>query len=45
LRKLREKKGLLQEKLVHLSGVANNAMVKIETSKNQNPTKLMELCV
>jgi transcriptional regulator with XRE-family HTH domain len=38
LKKLREKKGLSQEKLARLSDVANNTIVKIEAGKNQNPT-------
>jgi len=38
LRKLREAKGLSQEKLARLSDVANNTIVKIEAGKNQNPT-------
>lgn len=38
LRKLREMKGLSQEKLARLSDVANNTIVKIEAGKNQNPT-------
>ena len=38
LRKLRETKGLSQEKLARLSDVANNTIVKIEAGKNQNPT-------
>ena len=38
LRKLREEKGLSQEKLARLSDVANNTIIKIEGGKNQNPT-------
>lgn len=38
MRKLRETKGLSQEKLARLSDVANNTIVKIEAGKNQNPT-------
>jgi transcriptional regulator with XRE-family HTH domain len=38
LRKLRESKGLSQEKLARLADVANNTIVKIEAGKNQNPT-------
>lgn len=38
LKKLREEKGLSQEKLARLSDVANNTIVKIEAGKNQNPT-------
>ena len=38
LRKLREAKGLSQEKLARLADVANNIIIKIEAGKNQNPT-------
>ncbi|MBU1038766.1 helix-turn-helix domain-containing protein [Patescibacteria group bacterium] len=38
LRKLREVKGLSQEKLARLADVALNTIVKIETGRNQNPT-------
>ena len=38
LRKLREAKGLSQEKLARLADVANNTFIKIEAGKNQNPT-------
>lgn len=38
LRKLREAKGLSQEKLARLADVSNNTIIKIETGKNQNPT-------
>ena len=38
LRKLREAKGLSQEKLARLANVANNTIIKIEAGKNQNPT-------
>lgn len=38
MKKLRETKGLSQEKLARLSDVANNTIVKIEAGKNQNPT-------
>ena len=38
LRKLRKDKGLSQEKLARLADVANNTIIKIEASKNQNPT-------
>ena len=38
LRKLREAKGLSQEKLARLADVANNTIIKIEAGKNQNPT-------
>lgn len=38
LRKLREQKGLTQEKLARLADVSNNTVIKIEAGKNQNPT-------
>lgn len=38
LRKMREAKGLSQEKLARMADVANNTIIKIETGKNQNPT-------
>jgi transcriptional regulator with XRE-family HTH domain len=38
LRKMREAKGLSQEKLARMSDVANNTIIKIESGKNQNPT-------
>ncbi len=38
LRKMREAKGLSQEKLARLADVANNTIIKIEAGKNQNPT-------
>ena len=38
LRKLREAKGLSQEKLARLADVANNTIIKIESGENQNPT-------
>jgi transcriptional regulator with XRE-family HTH domain len=38
LRKLRETKGLSQEKLARMADVANNTIVKIESGENQNPT-------
>ncbi len=38
LRKLRDAKGLSQEKLARLADVANNTIVKIEAGKNKNPT-------
>ncbi|TSC91385.1 MAG: XRE family transcriptional regulator [Parcubacteria group bacterium Licking1014_17] len=38
LRKLRDAKGLTQEKLARLADVANNTIIKIEAGKNQNPT-------
>ena len=38
LKKLRETKKLSQEKLARLADVANNTIIKIEASKNLNPT-------
>ncbi|OHB17355.1 MAG: hypothetical protein A2734_02925 [Parcubacteria group bacterium RIFCSPHIGHO2_01_FULL_40_30] len=38
LRKMREAKGLSQEKLARLADVANNTIIKIEGEKNKNPT-------
>jgi len=38
LRKMREAKGLSEEKLARMADVANNAIIKIEAGKNQNPT-------
>ena len=38
LRKLREAKGLSQEKLARLADVANNTLIKMETGENKNPT-------
>ena len=38
LRKLREGKGLSQEKLARLADVANNTLIKMETGENKNPT-------
>lgn len=38
LRKLREQKGLTQEKLARLADVSNNTVIKIEAGKNENPT-------
>jgi transcriptional regulator with XRE-family HTH domain len=38
LRKMREAKGLSQEKLARMVDVANNTIIKIESGKNQNPT-------
>ena len=35
---MREAKGFSQEKLARLADVANNTIIKIEASKNQNPT-------
>jgi transcriptional regulator with XRE-family HTH domain len=38
LRKMREAKGLSQEKLARMADVVNNTIIKIEAGKNQNPT-------
>ena len=38
LKKLREKKGLSQDRLPKLPGVANNTIIKIEQGENENPT-------
>ena len=38
VKRLREAKGLSQEKLARLADVANNTIIKIEAGKNQNPT-------
>jgi len=38
IKKLREAKGLSQEKLARLADVANNTLIKMESGKNQNPT-------
>ena len=38
LKKMRETKGISQEKLARLADVANNTIIKIEGGKNQNPT-------
>ena len=38
IKRLREAKGLSQEKLARLADVANNTIIKIEAGKNQNPT-------
>lgn len=38
LRRMREAKGLSQEKLARLADVANNTIIKIEGEKNKNPT-------
>ena len=38
IKKLREAKGLSQEKLARLADVANNTLIKMETGKNINPT-------
>jgi len=36
--RLREKKGLSQEKLARLADVSNNTIVNIEAGKQKNPT-------
>jgi len=38
IKKLREAKGLSQEKLARLAEVANNTLIKMESGENQNPT-------
>jgi transcriptional regulator with XRE-family HTH domain len=38
LKKLREKKGLSQDRLAKLADVANNTIIKIEQRENENPT-------
>ena len=38
IRKLREEKGLSQEKLARLADVSNNTIVNIEAGKQKNPT-------
>ena len=38
LKKLREKKGLSQDRLAKLANVANNTIIKIEQGENKNPT-------
>jgi len=38
VKKLREAKGLSQEKLARLADVANNTLIKMETGENKNPT-------
>lgn len=38
IKKLREVKGLSQEKLARLADVANNTLIKMETGENKNPT-------
>jgi transcriptional regulator with XRE-family HTH domain len=37
LKKLREKKGLLQDRLAKLANIANNTIIKIEQGENMNP--------
>jgi transcriptional regulator with XRE-family HTH domain len=38
VKRLREAKGLSQERLARLADVANNTLIKIETEENKNPT-------
>lgn len=38
LKKLREKKGLSQDRLAKLADLANNTIIKIEQGENINPT-------
>lgn len=38
IKKLREAKGLSQEKLARLADVANNTLIKMESGGNKNPT-------
>ena len=38
LKKIREKKGLSQDRLAKLADVANNTIIKIEQGENINPT-------
>jgi putative transcriptional regulator len=38
LRKLREQKGLSQDRLAKIADIANNTIIKIEQGENQNPT-------
>lgn len=38
IKKLRERKGLSQEKLARLADVSNNTIVNIESGKQTNPT-------
>jgi transcriptional regulator with XRE-family HTH domain len=37
LKKLREKKGLSQDRLAKLADIANNTIIKIERGENINP--------
>ena len=37
LKKLRERKGLSQDRLAKLADIANNTIIKIEQGKNINP--------
>jgi len=38
VKRLREVKGLSQERLARLADVANNTLIKMETGENKNPT-------
>jgi len=38
IKKLWKTKGLSQEKLARLAGVANNILIKMESGGNKNPT-------
>jgi len=38
LKKLREQKGLSQDRLAKLADIANDTIIKIEQGENQNPT-------
>lgn len=38
IKKLREVKGLSQEKFARLADIANNTLIKMESGENQNPT-------
>ena len=38
LKKLREQRGLSQDRLAKLANVANNTIIKIEQGENANPT-------
>lgn len=38
VKKLRDKKGLSQEKLARLADVSNNTIINIEAGKQNNPT-------
>ena len=38
VKRLREAKGLSQEKLARLADVANNTLIKMESGENKNPT-------
>ena len=38
IKRLREAKGLSQEKLARLADVAHNTLIKMESGENKNPT-------